>query len=608
MSEITSIHPLSGNTVGVVEPRSVRLELAGDGLRLEKGGVLREVVVAYEMCGAPNADLSNVIYVCHALTGDAHVAGIRPGETEPSGWWEDMVGPGRAIDTTRFCVLCANILGGCKGTTGPSSINPATGVPYGSSFPRVTIGDMVTVGRLLVRQLGIKKLAGVIGGSFGGMAVLEWARRFPDEVAHALVIAAAARLNPQALAFDIIGRQAITGDPEWAAGDYYKSRGPVLGLASARKVAHVTYVSPVLLGEKFGRERRREWVENPDVDFHEEIERNFGTYFQIESYLNHQGEKFVRRFDANSYLHITHAMDEYDLVEQEQSASLAKALAPLQCRTLVVSLSGDWLFVPQQSEELVAAMLEAGKRVSYCHLHAPTGHDAFLTHTGELSRVIHAFLAPAAGEAAPALRDDVDADANVILPMIANGSRVLDLGCGDGALLTRAARENNAHGTGVEIDLPAVMEGMARGLDVLMEDIDGGLAVIPKDSFDTVVLSSTLQVIKRPQQLLRRLLHIGRQAIVTFPNFGYLPVRLALLAGGRMPKARELPYEWYNTPNIHLFTLRDFLALCKSENIRVEIVDARSSSLLGRLLLRLGLKNLGADRIVARLTPNSVRS
>jgi len=264
--------------------------------------------------------------------------------------------------------------------------------------------------------------------------------------------------------------------------------------------------------------------------------------------------------------------------------------------------------VPQQSEELVAAMLEAGKRVSYCHLHAPTGHDAFLTHTGELSRVIHAFLAPAAGEAAPALRDDVDADANVILPMIANGSRVLDLGCGDGALLTRAARENNAHGTGVEIDLPAVMEGMARGLDVLMEDIDDGLAIVPKGSFDTVVLSSTLQVIKRPQQLLRQLLHIGRQAIVTFPNFGYLPVRWALLAGGRMPKARELPYEWYNTPNIHLFTLRDFLALCKSENIRVEIVDARSSSLLGRLLLRLGLKNLGADRIVARLTPNSVRS
>jgi len=603
VSEITSIHPLSGRTVGVVEPRQMRLDPAVGGLRLEKGGVLRELEIAYECCGTLNADKSNAIFVCHALTGDAHVAGIRPGETEPSGWWEEMVGPGRAMDTDRFCIICANVLGGCKGTTGPSSVNPATGAPYGSAFPQITFGDMVEAWRLLVRELGVKKLAGVIGGSFGGMLALEWARRFPDEVAHALVIAAAPSLNPQALAFDIIARQGITGDPEWRGGDYYgRGGGPATGLANARKVAHVTYVSPELLGEKFGRELRRQWLENPEASFHDQLQKKFGTYFQIESYLNHQGEKFIRRFDANTYLHITHAMDEYDLADPQKHASLADALAPLQCRTLVVSLSGDWLFTPAQSEELVGALLRARKRVSYCHLNAPSGHDAFLTHIGELSRVIHAFLAPAAGNAADAPPPDADDD--VLLPMITRGSRILDLGCGNGALLTRAARENNARGTGVEIDLASVMEALALGLDVIMQDIDDGLEIIPQGMYDTVVLSFTLQVIRHPQRLLRQLLGIGRQAVVAFPNFGYLPVRWSLLWRGRMPKARALPYEWYNTPNIHLFTLRDFMALCKSEGIRVEIAGAHASSRVGRLLLRLGFRNLGADRVVARLTPS----
>ncbi len=607
----------------------MRLNLAPEGLRLERGGVLKEVEVTYECCGYLNDDKSNVIFVCHALTGDAHVAGIRPGETGPSGWWEKMIGSGRAIDTDRFHVVCANVLGGCMGTTGPSSLNPETDRPYGSAFPRITVGDMVEVYRLLVRQLGVTRLTGVIGGSFGGMLTLEWARRFPNEVAHALVIAAAARLNPQALAFDIIGRQAITRDPSWRKGDYYtpapadktvpgepaaeeedeaqgqaafyeygKAAKPEHGLASARKMAHVTYLSLELLDKKFGRERRKEWLENTDPAFHDNIRKNFGTYFQIESYLNYQGEKFVQRFDANSYLHITYAMDEYDMGQHEP---LEEALAPLQCRTLVVSLSGDWLFMPEQSEELVTALLKSRKRVSYSHLNAPAGHDAFLTHIGELSRVIHAFLTPAAGgEKAVALPD---ADVDVILPRIGRESRILDLGCGNGSLLIRAAKERRAQGTGVEIDLPAVMEGLARGLDVLMQDLDAGLSMIPKKTYDTVVLSSTLQVIRRPEKLLRQLLHIGRQAIVTFPNFGYLPVRLALLFRGRMPKARELPYEWYNTPNIHLFTLRDFLKLCETEGIRAQIVSARSSSRLGRLLLFFGLRNAGADRVVVRLIP-----
>lgn len=654
--EPPSIHPLSGKTVGVVEPQTLRLELPEDGLRLQHGGVLPEVVVAYEACGFLNPEKSNVIFVCHALTGDAHVAGIRPGETDPSGWWEGMVGSGRSIDTDRFHVICANIIGGCKGTTGPSSINPATGRPYGSAFPHITVGDMVKVNHLLLKQLGINRLAAVIGGSFGGMGVLEWAVRYPEQVGLAIVIASAARLNPQALAFDIIARQSITRDPSWKNGDYYPGsrqqldtetgsqhdRGavtshvtaalpddhgeaysttgveaeqsydipildfssPVNGLASARKMAHLTYLSAQMLDEKFGREEREEWRNHPNAQFHDELHKKFGTYFQIESYLNYQGEKFVRRFDANSYLHLTRAMDEFDLANLRLHSSLELALAPAQCRTLVVSLSGDWLFTPDQSEALVSGFLHAQKPVSYCRLVAPAGHDAFLTHIDELSRVINAFLQPTAGIPGPA-DDKKDPDEDVVLNMLKPGCRILDLGCGSGGLLTRAAALRGTVGTGVEIKLEATIRGFARGVDIIMQDIDDGFGLIPRHSFDTVILSSTLQVIQHPEEILLQLLNVGGDAIITFPNFGHLPVRLALLFTGRMPKARALPYEWYDTPNIHLFTLHDFLALCAKKDIRAQIISARSSSLLGRILLRLGFRNQGADRIVARITPGS---
>lgn len=594
--------PSIGETVGTVEPQQLQLTLPPGGLRLEKGGVLPEVQVAFERCGYLAPDHSNVIYICHALTGDAHVAGIRPGETAPSGWWEGMIGPGRGIDTRYYHVICANILGGCKGTTGPCSINPATGQPYGSSFPEITVGDMVTVQRLLLRQLGIPRLAAVAGGSFGGMQVLEWAILFPADVAHALVIASAASLTTQALAFDIIGRQAIVQDPAWHCGDYYgHGLVPAQGLASARKLAHITYLSQQLMSDKFGREKRAEWL-NADDAFHAESRRTFRTYFQIESYLEHQGEKFIRRFDANSYLHITRAMDEYDL--EERFGSLSAAFAPVQARVLVVALSGDWLFMPEQSAAMVRALIQQRKRVSYCRLDAPAGHDAFLTHIDELSPIIRAFLpwvgTPVATPAAPLARRRA-AEYEAVVDLVPAGSRILDLGCGDGTLLGMLAERRQTIGAGIEIDVRAVVQTLDSGRDVLLEDVNDGLAIVPDDAYDLAVLSETLQVVRQPRAVLREILRVAREAVVVFPNFGHLPVRLQLLLTGRMPKGEQLPFEWYNTPNIHLFTLRDFMALCAEDGIAVKNVRCLADNAWGRLLIALGLANLGSDRVLVHI-------
>lgn len=585
----------------MIEPQTLRLTLPPGGLRLEKGGVLPEVQVAYECYGRLSPTGNNVIYICHALTGDAHVAGVRPGETKPSGWWQGMIGPGLGIDTDHYHVICANILGGCKGTTGPSSINPETGKPYGSQFPLITVRDIVTVQHLLLTQLGITHLAAVAGGSFGGMQALEWAIRYPDFVGRCIVIASAASLNPQALAFDIIGRQAIVQDPAWRQGDYYAEDGgpPKLGLASARKLAHITYLSQGLMENKFGREKRPEWL-NADEAFHDESRRLFRSYFQVESYLEHQGAKFVERFDANSYLHIARAMDEYDL--EETFGSLEQAFAPVTARMLIVALSGDWLFMPEQSSEIVMALIRNRKRVSYCHLDAPTGHDAFLTHITDLTRVVRAFLpwvgAPSAADATA--RSDVE-DA-LIAGFVPAEARVLDLGCGGGELLTRLERDRQISGTGIEIDLDRVVRTIDAGHDTLRQDINDGLHMIPDDAYDIAVLSETLQVILRPREALQQILRVAREAVIAFPNFGYFPVRARLLLQGRMPKAKSLPYEWYDTPNIHLFTLDDFLRLCAEDRIVVKRIHCLSRSRVGRLLNACGHYNLGADRVIAHIT------
>ena len=588
-------------TVGVVEPQTIKLALPPGGFRLEKGGVLPEITVAYERCGKVGPGNDNAVFVCHALTGDAHVAGLRPGESAPSGWWEGMIGPGKGIDTDHYQVICANILGGCKGTTGPSSINPATGKPYGSSFPKITVGDIVEVHRLFLRQLGVTRLAGVMGGSFGGMQVLEWLIRYSAEIDKAMVIAAAASLNSQALAFDIVGRHAIVGDPNWNAGDYYDSENlPDNGLSSARKMAHITYLSQQLMDAKFGREKRPEWLSDPA--FRSAAERNFSTFFQVESYLQYQGEKFIQRFDANSYLHITLAMDEYDVAERY--STLDAAFANIVSRILIVSLSGDWLFMPEQSEELVTALVRQQKQVSYCHLEAAAGHDAFLTHICDLKRVIQAFMpSPAKGRDA----DDTGVKQwqvrhyQNVIDLVPQGGRVLDLGCGNGSLLNLLKQMRGGSGNGVEIDVEQVISAIGSGCDVILEDIDDGLAMIPDNSFDVAVLSETLQTIKRPRELMQQILRVAREAVISFPNFACFEVRSRLLFSGRMPKGKQIPFEWYNTPNIHLFTLKDFLALCREDGIRVLDVIGQGRGLTERCLLALGLTNLGASSVIVRI-------
>lgn len=598
-------------SVGVVTPQTLKLELPQGGFKLEKGGILPEIVVTYESCGHERPQRDNVIFICHALTGDAHVAGILPGESQPSGWWEGMIGPGKGFDTNKWQIVCANILGGCKGTTGPSSINPTTGQAWGSAFPKITVGDIIEVHRMLLQQLGIECLAAVVGGSFGGMQALEWTIRHPDEVDRAIIIASAASLNPQALAFDIIGRRAITEDPHWNNGDYYdRPEIPQRGLASARKLAHITYLSQQLMESKFGREKRAEWLAQ-GADFHAQIDRNFGTFFQVESYLDHQGHKFIQRFDANSYLHITLAMDEYDA--EECYETLEKAFANVTARVLVVSLSGDWLFTPEQSEELVTALVRQKKRVSHCHLSAAAGHDAFLTHIDDLKRIIRAFMSRptngtklgggGSGEnvAKPSIKNWQMRLYQRVVDLIPPGSRVLDLGCGNGTLLKILRKYHGCSGNGVEIDIRQVVSAIKLGGDILQQDIDEGLSIIPENSFDIVVLSETLQAIKRPRELIQQILRVAPEAVITFPNFGCLEVRASLMFKGRMPKGRQLPYEWYDTPNIHLFTLKDFLVLCQEEGIEVLDLICKGRSLTERALLGMGFKNLGASSVIARV-------
>ncbi|OGV61486.1 MAG: hypothetical protein A2498_16420 [Lentisphaerae bacterium RIFOXYC12_FULL_60_16] len=599
---------LTTNTVGRVTTQIVRISLPPEGFRLECGQCLPELQIAYETYGTLSDLRDNAVFICHALSGDAHVAGWHDAVgTGMPGWWEEMVGPGKGIDTLHYFVVCANILGGCKGTTGPGSIHPATGKPYGSSFPPITVGDIVQAHSLLVKHLGITGLAGVVGGSFGGMQALEWAIREPEVVSHCVCIASASRLSTQALAFDIVGRQAIMADAGWQNGDYYgNGHGPEAGLSLARKIGHITYLSPEMMGRKFGRDRH----EVPDGG-QSGTPSPFHSNFEVERYLNYQGRKFVGRFDANSYLHITRAMDQYDL--GERAASLESALVPVRGKVMIVALSSDWLFPPEQSIELASALLRGNKRVSYCNLHAPHGHDAFLVDVEHLAAAIRAFLPWVEQPDELARREDPagmrDAgrktEFDSMERWIPSGSKVLDLGCGSGALLSRLRASRRVHGVGVEIDIQQVIGVLDEGHDVFQADVDGGLAMIPDGSYEVAILSETLQEMRNPRLVLREMMRVAHQGIVSFPNFGKWSRRLQLWFTGRMPKGGALPFEWYDTPNIHLFTFLDFLDLCRVENIDVLDVVCMPASWVDRALIGMGLRNAGAERVIARISRTS---
>ena len=352
-------------------------------LLLESGETLPSLTIAYETYGSLNRDASNAVLLCHALSGDAHVAGHHE-EEKRAGWWDAVVGPGKAFDTERYFVICSNIIGGCKGSTGPSSENPATGKPYGAAFPVITIRDMVNAQKLLIDHLGISQLYAVAGGSMGGMQVLQWTVSYPDLVKKAVVIATAGYSTPQQIAFNEVGRQAILSDPEWNGGNYYDrksydSNGPVRGLSLARMVGHITYLSNESMHEKFGRALQGK----------DRISFDFSTDFAVESYLHYQGDTFTKRFDANSYLYITKAIDFFDLT---RDGSLTEGTKPATAAFLVISVSSDWLYPPYQSQEIVSALTANDRDVHYCEIRSNYGHDAFLLESGQINYLVGKFL------------------------------------------------------------------------------------------------------------------------------------------------------------------------------------------------------------------------
>lgn len=375
--------PRGEGSAGITQTQFATLFESPHELTLCAGTKFGPVRVAYETYGELTPARDNAIFVCHALTGDAHIAGKSSPESRKVGWWDELVGPDKGLDTNKYFVICANVLGGCQGTTGPGSIDPAAGHPYGLRFPFLTVGDFVAVHSALVRHLGIERLLAVIGGSLGGMQVLEWAAQFPDQIRSAIVLASAARLSAQGIAFNAVGRRAIVTDPNFNNGDYYgQESGPNVGLALARMVAHITYLSEASIEKKFGRR-----LQHSDR-FAYELMRE--TEFQIESYLHYQGVRFVERFDANSYLYLTRAMDYFDLAERY--GSLEKALGRTDARFLITSYTTDWLFPTVQSKELVSALIASRRHATFVELTSPFGHDSFLLEVEPLAELLGPFL------------------------------------------------------------------------------------------------------------------------------------------------------------------------------------------------------------------------
>ncbi len=353
----------------------------GEPFTLECGVSISDFPIAYQTYGTLNAAKSNAILVCHALTGDQYVCGTHPVTGKP-GWWDRMVGPGKPIDTDRFFVVCANLIGGCMGSIGPKEINPATGESYGNLFPFITVGDAVRTQELLLRHLGIDKVFCVVGGSMGGMQALEWATRFPDKIFAAVPIATATRQSAQNIAFHEIGRQAIMADPDWCGGDYTKQgKYPSKGLAVARMAAHVTYLSQDMLQEKFGR----------NLQDREHYTYGFDADFRVESYLRHQGMSFVDRFDANSYLYLTRAASYFDLSEGGRR-KLTDVFAGTKVRFCVVSFTTDWLYSSGESRNLVRALNAVAANVSFTEIESPHGHDSFLMEVPEFDNTLRGFI------------------------------------------------------------------------------------------------------------------------------------------------------------------------------------------------------------------------
>lgn len=587
------------NSIGPVVPQTFVKDYGEQGFMLENGKTLPALEIRYETYGKLNAEKNNTVWVTSPLTADAHVAGYYTEQDKKPGWWDALIGPGKPVDTDRFFVVCSNILGGCKGSTGPASINPRTGKPYGSTFPTITIGDMVHAQKELADYLGIKELYCVIGGSMGGFQAMKWAIYYPEQVKRCVLIATSPRFSSQALGFEIVARDVITQDPNYNNGDYYDAAHPDVGLSNARKLAHITYLSAVGMEKKFKRAQDHE---------HKNHAITYSTPFDLdlplESYLRYQGAKFVDRFDANSYLHIAHATDSFDL--ETEYGSLEKAFENVQAEVLNVNLSTDWLFPPHESRRITSALLNDRKVVTSLELDTIFGHDGFLIEDEDLGKAVGRFLdskfaALTDKQTIPVFHDQQDFE--LLGSMVEEGSRVLDLGCGSGSLISYLRQTKNVTGLGIEKRMKDIMDCLENDVPVIQRDLDErGVYDIQSDSYDYAIINRTIQEIRDPVALLNELLRVAKRAIVTFPNFGHWSARGSLMLHGRMPKSKELPYEWYNTPNIRLLTVKDFYTLCEKEGLKIEKLAFQNEQLLSKVLTAVGLKNFGAEHVIAMVS------
>jgi len=542
-----------------------------ENFNLASGDNLSFLNVAYETYGKLNQNKSNAILVCHAVSGDSHVA--KHDTNDVSGWWDIMVGPEMPIDTNRYFVICSNVIGGCQGSIGPNTINPNTGKEFGPTFPNVTIEDMVSAQKLLIDSLGIEKLLSVIGGSMGGFQAIQWGRQYPENVAGVVGLATSPRLTNQALAFDIVGRNAIKTDTRFNEGNYYQSKKkPEDGLAIARMLAHITYISKDSMKSKFDDSRY-----SP-----KDISTIFEKRFSVGSYLAYQGSKFVSRFDANSYITLSTAMDYFDIGKSH--SEIKKNLADTKCKWLFISYSSDWLYPPFQSEEIVDALVSLDKSVSYCCIESDAGHDAFLLENeiAQYGSLTTGFLENVSGKNPSTIKNnntpsttniffDKRIDLKFITDLVEEGDKVLDLGCEDGNLLNELKKKKCKRLIGVEINEFKVTEALSKGLEIINCDINTGLKRFNDDQFDVAVLSQTLQSIKNVEETIEEILRISKKSIISFPNFAYKPLRDMLFNQGKAPKSKGLyGYDWYNTPNRRFPTILDFQEFCKLKSIHIK--------------------------------------
>jgi homoserine O-acetyltransferase len=521
-------------------------------------GVLDNFQLYYETYGTLNQSRTNAILICHALTGDHHVAGIHEGAAR-KGWWNHAIGPGKAINTDEFFVICSNCLGACQGSTGPTSINPKTQKPYGMSFPDLTIKDMVVAQRLLLDHLEVLSLYSVIGGSMGGMQALQWIIEFPELVEKAMIIAATPQHSAQTIAFNEVGRTSIKGDPRWNNGNYSQDARPEMGLAVARMMAHITYLSDEGMEEKFGRNKMNLSAE--------EAEKQFA----VESYLHHQGLRFVDRFDANTYLKLTKALDHFDLVGED---GLEKSLEKVQAKVMVVGFTTDWLYTPAQNKLISESLQKLNKHASYLEIDHPHGHDSFLINSENFLRLIRLFLQGAdedeiarqeINKSRHAItRADVkkEADLKIIGDWVKKDEKVLDLGCGRGILLENLRETKNVNGLGVDFDCDKASACISRGVAVYQGDIRKALSMLPDNSFDWVVFSRMVEELPEPGQVILNALRVGRRVAVSFVNHGYWKNRLYFSQYGSKINNDVYRDNWQKSEPRNHFSIREFEQFC----------------------------------------------